>query len=135
MTATQRCTHVMTVLVMTVLFGIQIAAAADIRNVTPQQAQSILASKPDIKILDIRTPGEFRAGHIKGALNINFYSKSFREKLAKLDRNAPYLMHCKRGGRSGASLKAFRALGFTNVIHMPAGMDGWKRAKLQTVRQ
>ena len=79
-----------------------------------------------LSVLDIRTPGEFAAGHISGAINIDFYGDDFRPKLAALDKSAEYLMHCQSGGRSGKSLATFRELGFAHVLHLRDGMRGWE---------
>ena len=44
-------------------------------------------------ILDIRTPKEFQAGHLKGATNIDFLADGFADRLAKLDREKPYVVY------------------------------------------
>ena len=43
-----------------------------IKNIEPKELNSNLSK--DITILDVRTPEEFKTGHIEGAININFYS-------------------------------------------------------------
>ena len=50
--------------------------------------------------------------------------KDFAKKLAKLDREKTYLMHCRSGGRSTASLPVWNRLGFKNVLHLSGG-DSW----------
>jgi rhodanese-related sulfurtransferase len=76
---------------------------------------------PDFVILDIRTPGEFASGHIKTALNIDYYSAAFENDLSQLDKTKTYLVHCASGGRSGRSMETFRNLGFLEVFNMRGG--------------
>ncbi|MEL6287282.1 MAG: rhodanese-like domain-containing protein [Pseudomonadota bacterium] len=103
-------------------------------DISPAKAAQLIKARADVVVLDIRTPGEYRAGHIAGAVNVDYYDDGYRAALAKLDPAKTYIMHCKRGGRSSWSLKAFRDLGFTDIRHMRAGMDGWLRAGLPVVR-
>ncbi len=81
-----------------------------------------------ITVLDIRTPDEYAAGHIFGAVNINFNANDFAAKIKELDTNKRYLVHCKSGGRSGRSLATFTELGFTKIVHLDDGFDAWKAA-------
>jgi rhodanese-related sulfurtransferase len=99
-------------------------------DVTPAQAQKLLAKKDAPQVIDIRTKKEFEAGHIKGAKQFDFFGADFEKKLAKLDPKKSYLMHCKSGGRSTKSLPIWKKLGFTKVYHLKSGFDGWKTAKL-----
>ena len=101
---------------------------ASIRDVSISDAALLLQTEKTVQVLDIRTPEEFAEGHIEGALNINFYDDDFKEQLSRLDRNTPYLLHCRSGGRSGKSMAAFKELRFKNIAHMTAGMNGWREA-------
>ncbi len=83
-----------------------------------------------ITILDIRTPEEFKNGHLAGAVNIDFNGAKFAEEIAKLDKSTTYLVHCQSGGRSTRSLPAFEKAGFKSLIHMHGGFAGWKKAGL-----
>lgn len=89
------------------------------------KAAEVLASDPAIIILDIRTPEEFAEGHIKGAINVDFTADDFESKLADLDRDQPYLVHCASGGRSGTSLPVFEKLEFNRLYHLKTGFSGW----------
>ena len=44
-------------------------------------------NNPDFVILDVRTPGEFSSGHIEDAVNMDYFSESFRDDLDELDKN------------------------------------------------
>lgn len=103
------------------------------KNVDPKAAQALIADQK-ATVLDIRTPEEFAEGHIPNAKNVDFFSKSFRETLEKLDKDAPIVMHCQSGGRSGQALPIFKELGFTKVFHMKGGFSAWSKAGLPVAK-
>ena len=105
----------------------------EVKDVTVEQAVTKMKKDPKIVVVDIRTPEEYATGHIKGAINIDMLGKDFAEKLGKLDKDKTYLMHCKSGGRSTASIKVWDQLKFKNVLHLKAGMLGWTGAKQMVV--
>ncbi len=107
------------------------ATSAKVTHLDAKASQKVLAERKPI-VLDIRTPKEFAEGHIKGALNIDFYAKDFAEKLAELDTSKEYLLHCRSGGRSGRSLPTFDKLGFEKILHLDGGMNAWVEAGLPT---
>lgn len=92
------------------------------------------ASNPDFKILDVRTPAEFAAGHIPGAVNINIGSADFVSELEKLDRSKLYLVACRSGSRSARALDIMGGMGFTNVRNLFGGMIEWEAAGLPVAR-
>lgn len=101
-------------------------AETEIKNVSADEAAKLLADKDlQLQVLDIRTPEEFEEGHIAGAILVDFRGADFEERLKKLDKAKPYLMHCRSGGRSTTSLKTFRELGFQRIFHLNSGMLGW----------
>ena len=116
--------------------AIQTAApqALKVTHVDAKQASALMAAQPDLVVLDVRTPREFTSGHIDGATNIDFKNSNFATQLSALDKDQTYLIHCRSGGRSTASLKAFKKLGFAHIIHMDGGMNGWNKAQLPTVK-
>ena len=77
------------------------------------------------QLLDVRTPGEFNAGHIKNADNIDFTGSDFREKVATLDREKPVLIYCHSGNRSGKASLILKELGFKEVYDLQGGYSNW----------
>lgn len=129
-------TLLLTLLALLILAGCQEPASeVEFRDVSAQEAADLIASQSDLVILDIRTPEEFAAGHIKDAMLINFHGESFTAEIAKLDRTKPYLMHCASGGRSGQAMKTFKELDFTNIYHLNVGFRGWKSSGQSVVTQ
>lgn len=82
--------------------------------------------KHDFIILDVRTPEEFASGHLKNAININYYDKDFVERVSLLDKQKKMVVYCAVGGRSGQALKKLDALGFHYVLNMNGGYNAWK---------
>ena len=89
--------------------------------------------KDDMTLLDVRTPGEFGRGYIKGAINIDFWGKGFVDSVSKLDKSRIYLVYCASGVRSGGAMKKMRNLGFEKIYNMKGGMFGWRAAKRPVV--
>lgn len=107
---------------------------AGLRDVSPESAYQVLQSGAPVTILDIRTPWEFSAGHIEGAVNIDFYEKSFADRIMALEPGGTYLIYCQTGVRSRALMNALAQTSFQDVMHIPAGFSGWQRMGLPFVR-
>ena len=89
----------------------------------------IVAEPPaDLVILDIRTPEEFAAGHIAGAINIDYYASDFEARLGDLDLDVPYVMYCNSGNRSGNALPLMDSIGFSEVYELDGGIQAWFNA-------
>lgn len=100
-----------------------------VQHVKAAQAQKLVAGRK-VVVLDVRTPGEFHAVRIAGARNIDFRSPDFERKLAALDKEQTYLLHCATGNRSVQALPVFKKLGFKSVVHLDGGIKDWEKAGL-----
>ncbi len=88
----------------------------------------------DFIIIDVRTPGEFGAGHIENAVDLDFYSQDFRDNLEKLDKSAVYLVYCRSGNRSAKAVNLMERLGFVSVYNIKGGIISWASRNLPLVR-
>jgi rhodanese-related sulfurtransferase len=86
-------------------------------------------------IIDIRTWAEFNEGHIENAVNIDFYSETFKEDLDKLDKNKIYFIYCRSGNRSGRAMPIMKELGFKEVYNLSVGIKKWIAEGLPVVKQ
>ena len=108
-----------------------------LENVTPQEAFILIQdnqNNPDFVILDVRTPEEVAEGYIENAINIDFYSETFRDELDRLDKDKTYLIYCRSGGRSGNTLNIMEGLNFREVYDVSGGMIEWEAEGLPTVK-
>jgi rhodanese-related sulfurtransferase len=107
------------------------------QSIAPRDFKQLLDQRPgsgDMVLLDIRTPREFEAGHIQGAVLLDFYSRDFVERLKTLDRDKTYLVYCRSGNRSAKSLSLFNRLGFTHAYHLETGIRGWLQERYPIVQ-
>ena len=69
-------------------------------------------------VIDVRTPGEFRSGHLDQAINIPLDEiEAGAPKLPK-DKNQALLLHCASGMRSGVAQRKLTGMGYTNVFNL-----------------
>ena len=108
--------------------------AEAVTAVKAEKVPALLKADPKIVIIDIRTPEEFESGHLANAKNINFSADTFKAELDKLDKDKTYLMHCRSGGRSTASLPVWKELGFKKVLHLDSGILGVEKAGIGLVK-
>mgnify|MGYP002066617012 CR=1 FL=1 len=112
-------------------------AAGAYPNLSPAEARETIAKgsgDPRFVLLDVRTPKEFQAERIEGAVMVDYLSPAFRDEMAKLDRGNSYLVYCRTGNRTKGALKVMRELGFRNVSVFPGGITKWKEAGFPTAR-
>ncbi|MGV8911156.1 MAG: rhodanese-like domain-containing protein [Rhodoglobus sp.] len=72
----------------------------------------------DTVVIDVRTPGEFAAGHLDGATLLDLNGGDFAAALPTLDPEAEYAVYCKSGNRSGQAVAMMEDAGFENVIDL-----------------
>ena len=108
-----------------------------IEDVTPQEAFTLTQGNkdnPDFIIIDVRTPEEFADGYIENAINIDYYSETFRDELNRLDKSQTYLIYCRSGNRSGKALNIMAELNFREVYNMLGGIVAWEAEGLPTTK-
>jgi len=123
-------------LTLLILIGFPSAFGGNIhKNISVHQADTLIRNhegKKDLVILDVRTPGEYAAGHVKGSINLDFWAEGFADSVRKLDRHALYLVYCTSGVRSSGAVKKMRREGFSILYNLKTGMIGWRAAGMPT---
>ena len=104
------------------------AKPATIAKTVGVEEFSNLRTNKNTVVLDVRTAGEFKIGHIPGALNIDFNSADFDKKVSELDKSKTYLVHCAAGIRSAKACGKLESLGFKQLVDLRPGFRGWQDA-------
>ncbi|TVQ45149.1 MAG: rhodanese-like domain-containing protein [Saprospirales bacterium] len=82
-------------------------------------------SKKGVQIIDVRTPAEFRKGHIKGAVNLDLSAFDFQKKIQELKKEENYFLYCRSGARSAVAARLMSQKGFKNVFNLDRGIMSW----------
>ena len=102
-----------------------VSAPAGLANEAHVDAEHFAAAIDRGAILvDVRTPEEFAAGHIAGAVNIPL-DERFETSFEVLDPIEPYAVYCASGNRSRQAVGRLQALGFHNVVALEGGFSAW----------
>lgn len=89
-------------------------------DISIQEAKRALASNRNIRLIDVRTPEEYRQGCIAGSVNVPLAGISSYNG----DKNAQIFVYCQSGGRSSKAKQALIAAGYTKVTNI-GGISGW----------
>ncbi|MDR3460317.1 MAG: rhodanese-like domain-containing protein [Verrucomicrobiae bacterium] len=100
---------------------------AAFKDLTVDEFARMAGDKQNV-ILDVRTPEEYQAGHIAGAVNLDVSAADFQAKAAALDRSKTYLVHCASGVRSVRACNKLNQLDFPNLYNLPGGFRAWVKA-------
>ena len=99
-----------------------------ITYISASEGKALIEKVSATVILDIRTSAEFERGHIKNALNIDYYEPSFEFELKKLAKDSTYFVYCRSGNRTRRSEDIFERLAFKQVFILEKGLREWIRS-------
>jgi hydroxyacylglutathione hydrolase len=93
-------------------------------RLTAVQVRRLMNEVPDLQIVDVRGPGEFAAGTLRGAINLPM--PQLRTSTAQLDPARPILVTCASGYRSIVAASMLRANGYPDVSDLLGGWNAWQ---------
>ena len=83
------------------------------------------------QLVDVRRPGEWKAGHISQARHLQLHELAARA--GELDRDSPIAIICASGFRSSIATSLLERSGFGRVTNVVGGMNAWTTARLPAV--
>jgi rhodanese-related sulfurtransferase len=92
-----------------------------VKVLSAQSFKDSIAAYPDLQLVDVRTPDEFKTAHIDGAVNIDIRDSGFMETIDALDKSAPTYVYCRSGGRSARAAQLMTEAGFVAVYDLSGG--------------
>jgi hydroxyacylglutathione hydrolase len=84
-----------------------------------------------LRVLDVRDPSEWAAGHVPGATNVSAGSLA-QAVAAPVEGDTPVAVICGTGYRSAVAASLLKQRGVENVVAVPGGMAAWTEAGLPT---
>lgn len=93
-------------------------------NMNAEQFQDAIQNTPNSLVIDVREPGEFKAGHIAGAVNYPLSQLNNRVENVTSDRRL--FIYCQSGMRSRQAGRILSKKGYTNIVNLQGGFMSWK---------
>ena len=80
-------------------------------------------------VLDVRTPEEYAAGHLPGAVNIPHSELAGRVAELSGARDRDIVVYCRTGARTGQALEVLEKAGFERLFHLKGDYTRWSEEK------
>jgi|GEM_PF-175244 rhodanese-related sulfurtransferase len=107
--------------------------AAAVTRVSPEEAYRAVADSGSVKLLDVRSPLEFKGLHIKGSINIPL--DILKDSLADLKRSGQEcVVVCRTGARAAIAADMLAGSGTVSAKVLDGGISGWQKCRLPVVR-
>ena len=102
----------------------------DAPEILPQELVARMTAEAPPVVLDVRTPQEYAAGHVPGAINMPH--KALAGRLAEVlsFRDREVVLYCERGKRSDMARAVLLEAGFTATQILQGHMVEWRRQQL-----
>lgn len=114
--------------------AVQGSAVAATTPAAPQRVDAAtfagVITTPGVTVIDVRTPAEYSAGHIKDAVNIDVEGADFATRIAALDPAGIYAVYCRSGNRSKTAVASMQQAGINGIYELEGGITGWQAAGL-----
>ncbi|MEK6749649.1 MAG: rhodanese-like domain-containing protein [Pseudomonadota bacterium] len=108
------------------LVGGRLGGVADVDT----QEAIRLINHQNAMVLDVRTPDEYKQGHILRALNIPLGLMDARITEISKYKETPVVINCRSGQRSARACSMLKKHGFTQVHNLAGGILAWEKANL-----
>jgi rhodanese-related sulfurtransferase len=99
------------------------SAPTGVINVDAAKVQTLVGDSA-VRIVDVRTAGEFDAGHLSGAVNAPL--DQLQSLAVGWDRTQALLVYCATGERSAQAVRELQSMGFKTIYHFSSGLIAWQ---------
>lgn len=106
------------------LLGLNAWRRRGVVSVTAGDIQRRLESGEKLVIVDVREPGEFRSGHIPGAVSAPL--SRLDTEAARLKPDTEIVLVCASGSRSISAYHLLKHRGFQRLLNLSGGMGAWR---------
>ena len=100
------------------------SAEKNYRQITMEEAITMMAEETGYIILDVRTAQEYSEKHIPDAINIPNETIGTEDIPELPDKEQLILVYCRSGNRSKQASEKLVKLGYTNIVEF-GGINDW----------
>jgi rhodanese-related sulfurtransferase len=98
--------------------------------IRPAEVAELRTQHPELRLIDVRTPGEFAASHIAGSYNVPLPVLGEHQAELRQRSDEPVVLICQSGRRATAAEAQLRQAGFASVRVLDGGIVAWQAAGL-----
>ena len=102
--------------------------ATDSPLVSVQEVNKAMASKENVTIVDVRTPDEYKTGHLKNSVLLTLDTIESKAAQVLPDKNQKLYVYCRTGVRSAQAVAELKQMGYTDVHSMEGGITSWQNS-------
>lgn len=102
--------------------------SATLKKIDTSSLRAELARNAGVKLLDVRTPGEFQSGHIDGSVNVPLDQIDSNVRRIVDGAEGRMVVICQAGGRASEAAGKLSAAGASDVVVLDQGMNAWLAA-------
>ncbi|NLD75583.1 MAG: rhodanese-like domain-containing protein [Acidimicrobiales bacterium] len=100
----------------------------------PVDLDRLRSEHPELRIVDVRTPGEFAGRHIPGSYNVPLPQLAEHRTELTAESTGPVVLVCESGRRAGQAERQLADAGLDRVHVLDGGVAAWESTGLQLVR-
>ena len=105
------------------IFSCELLSSPEINIIS--ESDFIELQDSEYTLIDVRTQDEFDLGHINSAINLDFYSDTFKNDILSLPKNETIVLYCRTNNRSSKTATILQENGYRNILVIKGGISEW----------
>lgn len=88
-----------------------------------ENAKIMLKNDKTCVLIDVRSPQEYKEGHLEQSINIPLYDIKGQINNVVTNKETPIILYCQSGNRSKKAVEILKKEGYQNLYNISGGLD------------
>ena len=111
------------ILYLIFIFSCELLSSPEINIIS--ESDFIELHDSEYTLIDVRTQDEFDLGYINNAINLDFYSDTFKNDILSLPKNETIVLYCRTNNRSSKAAAILQENGYRDILVIKGGITEW----------
>ena len=111
------------ILYLIFIFSCELLSSPEINIIS--ESDFIELQDSEYTLIDVRTQDEFDLGYINNAINLDFYSDTFKNDILSLPKNETIVLYCRTNNRSSKAAAILQENGYRDILVIKGGITEW----------
>jgi len=111
------------ILYLIFIFSCELLSSPEINIIS--ESDFIELQDSEYTLIDVRTQDEFDLGYINNAINLDFYSDTFKNDILSLPKNETIVLYCRTNNRSSKTAAILQENGYRDILVIKGGITEW----------